>query len=323
MVSVIVPVYNVAPYLKRCVDSLQNQTYRDLEIILVDDGSTDNSGQLCDEFASTDNRIRVIHKENGGLSDARNAGIKVAEGEYIGFLDSDDWVDTHMYEDMIRAALQYQAPLVITGMSRIYENGYRNNQFILEHEVVLSGDAIVSQYLKQGMFSTSVCDKLFRRDLLEHRCFPVGKLYEDAPVLFDVLCSIHKAVVLGKPHYCYFQRADSICGQKFSDKKMDHLYFSQDIRNRVKKDFPQLQTEADIFWCCKVCELLYSMLESDNASDFPDEKILLYSQLRQVPLKTCLDHSIPRIMRVKITLARMHLANTYNFLKKSLVIKGK
>ena len=120
IISIIVPVYNVESYLERCINSILNQTFKNFELILVDDGSTDKSGEICDSFAGYDKRIRVIHKKNGGLSSARNVGLDVSIGKYIGFVDSDDWIDEFMYEKLYRNMIKTKSDIVICNFSRVY-----------------------------------------------------------------------------------------------------------------------------------------------------------------------------------------------------------
>jgi len=315
MISVIVPVYNVEAYLDRCVESLVGQTYKDLEIILVDDGSPDNCPEMCDAWARKDSRIQVIHKINGGLSAARNAGIEAASGEYIGFIDSDDWIARDMYQDLIDAIEKDNADLAVTGISRTYDNGYSVEQYVHENAFSITGSKIVLEYLKQSTFSTSANDKLYRRELFSERRFPVGKLYEDAPVIFDILCGINKVTVVGKPQYSYFQRADSICGQKFSLRKMDHYAFSKDIWEKTIKLYPQFIDAADAFWGCKLCELLYSLCESSNRYAFKNEEVQLKNELRLVWKKVIGNSWVPGIMKVKTLLAVSNAAGMYIKLK--------
>ena len=179
MISVIVPVYNVAPYLRRCVQSLLRQTYSNLEILLMDDGSTDRSGVLCDELADTDSRIRVIHQSNGGLSHARNRGMDLAAGEYIAFLDSDDWADPTWLETLHR--------LCITHKAQIAECSYRNMlPQVVTAEGVCSGGVMeftpmqaMECNLKWQHCKPVAWNKLYRRDITEGIRFPVGKYHED------------------------------------------------------------------------------------------------------------------------------------------------
>lgn len=322
MISIIVPVYNVELYLKRCVESIINQSYTNLEIILVDDGSTDNSSIICDELKNIDKRIRVIHKKNGGLSDARNAGIEIAKGKYIGFVDSDDWIEKDMYESLLFELENNGADLAVTGINRIYDNGYNVNQFIRNKIEIYEGKEIIRHYLQQDSFSTAAWDKLYKKEIFQDRRFPVGKLFEDAPVIYDILSNISKVVVVGKPHYNYFQRDSSICGLSFSDRKMDHYYFSKEIWMDALVRYPDLKKEANIFWGCKLCELIFSLEESENRLEFNKYKKIFYNDFKKVWTFVVLQQIVPKIMRIKGLFAIMNITRVYIKVKDLLVKKG-
>lgn len=323
MISVIVPVYNVEKYLKRCVQSIIQQTYGELEIILVDDGSTDSSAELCEKLKSRDERIVVIHKKNGGLSSARNAGLDIAHGEYIGFVDSDDWIEPDMYESLLRSIEQMHADVAVTGICRIYEDGKKFEVFTRAETEFYEGTAqIVKCYLQQNSFSTAACDKLFRSELFEQRRFPVGKLYEDAPVIYDILSHIDRLVNLGKPHYYYFQRSTSICGQAFSKKKMDHFHFSEAIYENAKRNFPSLKKEAELFWGCKLNELIYTLAESSNRKEFQEECNILRKAFGSVATKVITGKTVYPIIKIKALLAALHLERVYVYLKSEMMHKG-
>ncbi len=321
-ISVIVPVYNVEKYLDRCIKSICGQTYKNLEIILVDDGSTDLSGMICDDQKKSDQRIRVIHKKNGGLSDARNAGLEIATGDYIGFVDSDDWIESDMYDSLLTAVKEHNVRLAITGINRIYDNGYEIDQFTRKMPIEYVGTDIIRRYLLQDSFSTAAWDKLYHRSLFKNRRFPKGKLYEDAPVIFDILCEIEKAIVLGKPHYHYFQRSDSICGQAFSEKKMDHYEFSKDIQRRVKEEYPTLSKEADVFLGCKLCELIYSLKESTNSELFKNEEEIIKRDFKKVKNSVIFNPEVPKILRMKAALVVLCMTDIYIKVKSKRVKKG-
>lgn len=321
MISIIIPVYNVEAYLNRCVESVVNQSYADLEIILVDDGSPDNCGAMCDTWAKKDQRIKVVHKTNGGLSDARNAGLEVATGEYVGFVDSDDWIEKDMYQDLLESIQKGDAELAVTGINRTYDNGYSRIQFAWDQPFIITGDKIIQAYLQQGTFSTAAWDKLYIKSLFDNRRFPVGKQFEDAPVIFDILCNIDRLAVVGKPQYNYFQRANSITGKKFSEHKLDHYFFSEEIRDRVRAEYPKYEKEADVFWGCKICEILYTLYESPNKEDFPEERKLLFQELDKVWMRCLRDSAVPGIMKVKIIIARFRGIPCYTLIKNARAVR--
>ena len=176
LISVIVPVYDVERYLARCIDSILAQTYQNLEIFLVDDGSPDRCGEICDAYAEKDNRIQVIHKKNGGLSDARNAALDICTGEYISFVDSDDYVSDDFIETMHHAIKDYQAKLAVCGIMKFDESGKISVDYApSDTEKCVSGEEMV----EMTIWRPAAWNKLYHRSLFEGIRYPFGKLYED------------------------------------------------------------------------------------------------------------------------------------------------
>ncbi len=208
LISVIVPVYNVQAYLAECVESILVQTYQDLEIILVDDGSTDGSGALCDGLALGDPRVRVIHKENGGLSDARNAGLELATGQWLSFVDGDDLLAPETLERLHSAAVGFGCPMAVCNILRLYEDG-KTECFYRPAEAVriLDGNERF-ETLKQP----SVCNKLFCKELFDGVRFPMGKYYEDTFVYHIPAYRAGRIALTGHDGYLYRSRRDSILG---------------------------------------------------------------------------------------------------------------
>ena len=210
-ISVIVPVYNVEKYLEKCIWSIINQTYSNLEIILIDDGSTDNSGKICDEFLEHDNRIKVVHKKNGGLSSARNAGLDIATGEYIGFVDSDDWIDVNMYDNLFKVAKQENSDIIECNFQKVYD-GKEEEVKIYNSFVINSFNNIeaLKQHLNGKYFYRCVWNKLYRRILFKDIRFPEGKVAED---LFTTHQVFYKAKIVSHVNfvgYYYYMRCDGI-----------------------------------------------------------------------------------------------------------------
>ena len=217
-VSIIVPVYNVEEYFEECIQSIISQTYTNIEIILVDDGSTDGSGRMCDEYAKQDPRIVVVHKENGGLSSARNAGLDVATGEYIQFIDSDDYIAPIMTEDLMQAVIVNQAHMAIGGVATFYyENGARIERYhnMQTNQSVVSGKDILCNISSESHFmydlpTVIVCNKLFHKQLFENIRFPIGQISEDNYVIHRLYVPQSTIAIVNKPHYYYRQRFGSI-----------------------------------------------------------------------------------------------------------------
>lgn len=220
LISVVIPVYNVEHYLKKCVDSICHQTYRNLEIILVDDGSTDCSGSLCDEFATSDSRIRVIHKSNGGLSDARNAGMELASGEWWMFVDSDDYIAPDTAETLLLAAVENHCEIAVCNMMRIYEDGKQEPFYCPVTEPTIWAGEQRFETLRQP----SVCNKLFRADLFKELRFPKRKFYEDTFVYHVLAHRANRIALTGLSGYYYLSRRESILGQsQFTDRYFDYV----------------------------------------------------------------------------------------------------
>ena len=238
-ISVIVPVYKAEQYLERCVKSILEQTYQNFELILVDDGSPDNSPSLCDEWAKNDNHIYVIHKENGGASSARNAGLKIAKGNWIAFADSDDWLDRTALKTLYDLANQYNVPMAIGGMRVVQE--YTDAQTVAKQEtVVLSRADLMSRFFRlNGEPDThSVCATLIRRDILEAYHFIEGKMNEDVEACYYLARKCEGAVYTNKPVYFYFKNVEGVTNSGFIKKKLDLLDVWDIVQKQVEQFTP-------------------------------------------------------------------------------------
>lgn len=246
-ISVIVPVYNVINYLERCIDSLLAQTYKNIMIILIDDGSTDGSEQICDEYARKNNNIMVIHQKNQGLGCARNSGLQIANGEFIAFVDSDDWIDPNMYEIMHRELITYGCDIATCGRVIVKEGKKDKKLFCLNESKQLSTIEAIEKYLLQSEINMSACDKLFKRKLFQDIHFPSYYNSEDIVPVYKVLKRAKKIVLTGQPFYYYFYRASSITKTKYSDKRMGAYLYAKEVANDVRNAYPELSVCADCF----------------------------------------------------------------------------
>ena len=242
LISIIVPVYNMELYLERCMNSIWRQTYQNLEIILVDDGSTDNSPQMCDDYARKDARIKVVHKKNGGLSDARNAGLAIATGTYIGYVDSDDWIEPDMYERMYEACINHQAQVAVCRYAQIYKDhtvqGGNGKVTVFEREELLK--AYIGYYEAYIIYN-SVWSKLFAREIVEGVQFPKGRNSEDIMYTTKAFCKAQRGVYIDVCLYDYvLDRDGSIMNVKRGERMFqDELPFWREhiayIREHVSK----------------------------------------------------------------------------------------
>jgi len=242
LISVIVPVYNVEQYLERCINSILKQTYSNLEIILVDDGATDSSGDMCDVFAKKDERVKVIHKSNGGLSDARNEGMKIATGEYVAFIDSDDYVDTHYIEKLYKMCVNNQADIAVCGLCRTSEDNLVGS--LSEDVVRYTNKQAMEQMLYQKKFNMTACAKLYKKFLLEDILFPTGKLYEDVNTTYKFVNKAENVVYTDDKLYFYYINPNSITQTDFNLRKMDYVVHMQEVLEFIEKEYPDLFTAA-------------------------------------------------------------------------------
>ena len=245
-ISIIVPVYNVEKYIKRCLDSIIAQTFEDIEIILVDDGSTDSSGIICDEYSKVDTRVRVIHKKNGGLSSARNAGIEAARGEFLGFIDSDDYISSDMFEVLYRNMVRERADLSICGIYQCYEGKKprRNNPW---YRVLTAEEAIVIAF-RGKRFSVNAVNKLYRKALFNCIRYPEGKATEDAYVIVDVLSQCNRVVATSEQKYFYFHREGSITTIKSAANCFDCIEAYERNKRIIEIMFPAIKNVGMMLW---------------------------------------------------------------------------
>lgn len=220
-ISIIIPVYNTSQFLELCVESVLEQTFPDFEAVLVDDGSTDGSGRLCDELAGKDARIVVLHKDNGGLSSARNAGLDAARGEYVTFLDSDDMVSPDYLEDLFRVIEQNGAQIAMCGFQRFEKDVPQEPKSDAPFELITGRQAAMRQYCADGVIYVVACAKLYPRRYFQNVRFPVGRIHEDEAVTYRLLYRANTVAVLDERLYYYRKVTGSIMNSSFSPRRYD------------------------------------------------------------------------------------------------------
>ena len=243
-VSIIVPVYKVEPYLDKCVSSIVNQTYTSLEIILVDDGSPDNCSAKCDVWAKKDSRIRVIHKPNGGLSDARNAGMAVATGELMAFVDSDDWIAPNMYEHLYRRLAEDNSDIAACGVQMVWEDKTPSRTLTREGSCVLNQEEAMRAIIEESWLKQPVWYKLYKTALVRDILFPKGKCHEDVFWSYQAVGSAKKVSVSDHVGYYYLQRGGSIMGAGYSLKRLDAVEAKVQRCAYIQERFPALSPLA-------------------------------------------------------------------------------
>lgn len=268
LISIIIPVYKVEKYLNKCIRSVVEQTYTNLEIILVDDGSPDYCPQICDKWAAKDSRIRVIHKENGGLSDARNAGLAIAQGEYIGFLDSDDYIKEDMYEKLYIAIVENNADIAICNLEKVTEEGDKIECVSPVKNEILTREVALHRILKENCwYYVTVWNKLYHKSVLSGIEFPKGKIHEDEFVIHEIIFQSQRIVTLEEKLYMYVQRNGSIMNRKKDVKSLDSI---EAICKRVefykanglKEYFPELSIRLKNLYV--KCRLEIPVLQSKS-----------------------------------------------------------
>lgn len=235
-ISVVIPVYNVEDYLHYAIESLVNQTYKDFEALLINDGSTDNSGKLCDTYAQEYDWIRVFHKENGGLSDARNYGVLKATNEWIFFLDPDDYIEPFTFELLTLIQEKYQADLISTKVQTTNEyEKFSKEQFNLESSQRVTKEEALELMLEDKVATVSACAKLYKKQILEMKPFPVGKIYEDFFIVAEHLILAEQIVISPVVTYHYYCRPGSIVQSQFTDKRFDFFDAGENNRIQIKQ----------------------------------------------------------------------------------------
>ena len=271
LISVIVPIYKVEPYLSKCIDSIRNSTLQDMEIILVDDGSPDRCGQICDEYAAIDSRIRVIHKENGGLSSARNAGLDIARGELIGFVDSDDWIEPDMYEFLYNNLVKEDADISVCGI--LNHRGKSVNPLgDPSISAVASGHDAMQIYLMNGTIGNATWNKLYRRKMYSQVRFPVGRIFEDGFIMPSLIDSASRVVYDLTPKYHYLRRADSLSAQYYRPELRDYVDVFAHIYSYVRERYPDLSEQARAYYVWAHFYVLDAMILHDGPVDLQDKK---------------------------------------------------
>ncbi len=263
-VSIIVPVYNVEAYLHKCVDSILHQTLVDIEIILVDDGSTDSCGDICDEYAALDSRVNVIHKVNGGLSDARNAGLDVAGGQYIGFVDGDDCVEPEMFEALYHACEENKTCIAACDyLLKITDSGK-----ILSHSTgekqVMTSESFFGEVLRYGSaVGMGVWDKLYDKRLFEHARFSVGKLHEDTDIMYRLVFQTDRISYLSIPCYVHYLRPGSITDRRYGKRDFDRYEANYGMFRYIADNHPVLIDVAAENHCISNLNIVRNMVRSE------------------------------------------------------------
>ncbi len=261
VISIIVPVYNIAPYLKKCLDSILAQTLTNFEVIVVNDGSTDGSNEICDEYRDRDKRVKVIHQKYGGVSSARNAGVSSAEGEFIGFVDGDDYIDPNMYQILYQLCTDTGSDISICTLGR------EINGIVKQHDPVeivtqqLTNEAAMRELFKGTLYRFSLCNKLFRRSCFDGIQFPEGRIHEDLATTYRLIANANQVMYTNYTGYIYVKRKNSILTSTYAAKRLDALVGWDEILPFIYRVYPQLVNEVNACFVYICTDHVYAILE--------------------------------------------------------------
>ena len=306
LISIIVPVYNVEKYLKKCVYSILNQSYKNLEVILVNDGSTDNSGKICDELSREDSRIKVYHKDNGGLSDARNYGVAKANGEYVGFVDSDDYIDQYMYENLYKAIREYNTQIAECGITRVYKNNkLRPHYDGEEYSLVVDREGYLKEYLEnRKVYGAAVC-KLLSIDLAKVLKFPDGKVYEDVFYTLELLKKVDKYTLISGNYYYYYIRGNSITTKTFSSRDMDYIEIIDKIGEYTLNNYTKLKEKLFIRQGFAYLSIFNQIIQLNDYRQIPEYSILI-GKLKNIRSNIIFNKLAPKSLKIAIILLNIN-----------------
>lgn len=318
LVSVIVPIYNVENYLSQCIESIIKQTYKNLEIILVDDGSPDNCGSICDEYAAKDERIHVVHKKNGGLSDARNAGMQIMSGEFLMFVDSDDWLQNDCIEILYGIQKKYMADLVIGGVQKI-EDVTGNIIWSTENATPLEYTYDSNEEAMKDMFINGCASwaRLYKKSIHEGIWFPKGEINEDEAIVLKIMDRCEKIVKTNHVIYNYRFRTESITSTKWNLKKLDWYEHCKNNLKYVEKKYPSLKEVAQARYISSLIWVLNNM--TVDTKMYRD-----YIESYRRELRVVIKHSNwKKILRKKEIIRAYFLTYMYYVYAKAINLFGK
>lgn len=320
LISIVLPIYNVEKYLKKCIETILNQTYDNIEILLVDDGSTDHSGEICDEFEKKDKRIKVIHKTNGGLSDARNTGLKHAKGKYISFIDSDDYVSEKYVEELYTLLKTNNAQIAVCNFQRVKEDGQVVSTEDIQSETLSSKEAL-EKLNDRKFYPTSIVawNKLYDIKLFDDILYPLGKLHEDEYTTYKLYYKAKKVVITSNVLYYYRTVQTSIMNRTFNKNRLDIIEALEERMEFFKEKNEKKLYELSLIQYESVLMIHYMNCKFylEDAKDIQEEILNKYKKnyIETIQSKEC---SI--INKIKFMIAYKSPMLYYNIKK---IIKGR
>lgn len=271
-ISIIVPVYNCEKYISNCINSILEQSFKDFELILVDDGSSDRSFEICESFARKDSRVKAIHQLNSGVSRARNRGLDEVQGEYIGFVDGDDCVDKEMYERLYKNLADNDADISICGIVNYFLKKDGTTEKVRQSQVdgfwIFSGEQALKEALQSRLYSVNPVNKLFKRELFDKLRYPEGKISEDAFLIPVVISKANRVVYDSKPMYYYLRRENSITTSNFSYNDWDVVEAYENHLNMISEKFPNLKKVAKFRYLWSYTYVIDKIMICENSENY-------------------------------------------------------
>ena len=305
LVTLVIPAYNVEEYIAPCLESALRQTYNNIEIVIIDDGSTDDTSAICDEYEAKFENIKLIHKKNGGLASARNCGLRYAKGEYVAFLDGDDELDETAVEKMVHCAKTYKADIVACN----FYFDKRTNIPNKKHKVSIyrKEDALKAMTNLKSGFAPNVCNKLFKRDLFSNDClFPSGKLYEDIIVTTKAVCKSNIIAYLEEGLYYYRTRPNSIT-RHFNTKEFDHIEMSREVLDYIEKTYPSVMDYFIAYHAVNQLSVINKMIVSDHNDLLVVDNYIEYIRSNKNTIMSCKGLSTKKKIQCILPICQMEL----------------
>ena len=293
LITIIVPIYKVEKYIEKCVNSVINQTYKNLEIILVDDGSPDKCGEICEKYAQEDKRIKVIHQKNGGLSAARNSGLDIATGSYILLVDSDDYIENYTVESLYNLSQKYQSEITIGSTNLVYEDQQiEDKSNIIDEKIkTYNKEQALEAMLYNTEFTNNAWNKLYKAELFKDIRYPFGKLYEDLATTYKLIAKSNKVVLTSKITYNYLMdRSGSIMNKQFKKERMDALTFTEEILAYIRKNHPNIEKSAI---ARLYMECIFILLKIPKTREYSVENKKIKQYIRRYRMTVLTDAKMP------------------------------
>lgn len=325
LISIIVPVYNVQNYISNCIESILGQTHTELELILVDDGSTDHSGEILVEYAKKDSRIITIHQRNMGVAAARNNGVRKAKGDFVGFVDGDDSIESDMYEILYNMLMSYEADIAMCGMKMVDSNGHIYNKLINDDKY-MARDALLELSNTIDILKYCLCEremfvwnKLYKKNLLKDIRFPEGKVFEDHFIMYKILEQAKKIIITEEKKYMYLYRTDSISHSKFNRNYFDLINAQIEQYEYISSTYHELESDSRRLMFTDLLAIMENVILDNCLHIYRKEILSIIDEVKKYPITNC------GLSTLEIRLLNLLFSDIdeYFIKEKSIIIKKK